>query len=123
MIEKVKNTRNFLKENNQLSVTRADKGNGSVVILKDDYNAKVEQQLASTIHYEKLDYNPLKKLQNATTNFHTCWKERGVFESDFVFSDINCNVENTTLPRTYGNLKTHKKDIPARTIVSAPDDP
>ena len=59
----IKYTQEFLKDEKQLLVTKADKGNITVVLNKSDYNIKINDLLNDQSAYEKIDSNPLTQLQ------------------------------------------------------------
>ena len=60
---KIKSTQEFLKDEKQLLVTKADKENITVVLNKSDYNKKMNDLLNDQSTYEKINSNPLSQLQ------------------------------------------------------------
>ena len=66
----IKKTRTFLRHNKDLLITRADKGNATVIINNNTYINKVELQLNDTKYYSKLPKNPISKLRNCTKHYN-----------------------------------------------------
>lgn len=52
-----------LKRNNNLHITKSDKGNNIVIMNKDDYISKCESMLSDELTYKKLTSNPLSRIQ------------------------------------------------------------
>ena len=121
--EKLNKTEAFLKENPDLFITMADKGNTTVITPLSLYNSKVENELKNKESYISLDYNPFKKLKNSTKRFLKLWRLKGVFDCDISFEKIIINIDNTNIPRCYGLFKIHKNGNPIRIIVSFVDSP
>ena len=65
-IEKgIKLKREFLKNNKELLVTKADKGNITVILNKQNYLDKMQNLLDDSSTYEKIDLDPLQKSQKS----------------------------------------------------------
>ena len=114
----IKKTRTFLRDNKDLLVTRADKGNATVIINKNAYINKVELQLNNTKYYSKLPKNPISKLRNYTKHIISVWNSRGVFDYIINLNNYKSSIDNSVLARAYGLIKIHKTDFPVRIIVS-----
>ena len=54
------NTRNDLKNDSSIIITKPDKGNGVVILNKDDYNRKMDEILSDNSKFELLDEDPIK---------------------------------------------------------------
>ena len=78
----------------------------------------MEDALNDKKYYKKLQKNPLNSLKKRIKKLLDFWLDRGVFESDIAFSNIDLNVGSTQLARSYGLVKIHKVDNPLRIIVS-----
>lgn len=120
---KINKTRIFIKNNPNLLITRADKGNITVAIDRNTYIKKVESSLLDENLYKKQLKNPLPKLKEKAKHLLDLWDQKGVFKLDPSFDYINLTTDNTTLSRAYGLIKVHKKDQPVRIIVPSINTP
>ena len=59
-------TKQFIKTNSDILITRADKGNCTVIINKASYFEKLENLFNDTKYYDKIKSNPLPKLERET---------------------------------------------------------
>jgi len=64
IINLVKTTNKFIKNNPNLIYTRADKGNITVTLNKSDYINKIEEMLSDKETYTLIKKDPTKKLTN-----------------------------------------------------------
>jgi len=87
-------TKKFVKDNNNLIITRADKGNTTVVIDKIDYKQKMLTMLSDTNTYKIIKKDLSRKI---TEDLRTL----------------------LVIPRAYGLPKIHKTGYPLRIIVSS----
>jgi len=98
-------------KDNDLCVTRADKGNPVVVMKRTEYKTKMKNFIDSnggklcTLNFSKFCQNVRKYISNSTY----------VIEQRSKQFLLNINLSP---PRLYGLPKGHKKDIPIRPIVS-----
>lgn len=60
----VKTTKNFLKNNKNLILTRADKGNVTVALDKNKYVNEIENILGDSDTYTFVERDPVKKLSS-----------------------------------------------------------
>jgi len=58
IIDLIKITNKFIKNNLNIIFTRADKGNITVALEKSEYLNKIEEMLNDTETYEKVNKNP-----------------------------------------------------------------
>lgn len=113
-------TKNFLKNNSDMLLTRADKGNSTVAIDRSTYNKKINDLLNDANTYTTVKRNPINKL---TTDLHTLltrWKGRNYITTE-KYKRLNSFVP--ILPRAYGLPKIHKENYPFRIIVSCINTP
>ena len=61
-------TNEFIKRNPQLLISRADKGNTTVIIKKSDYITKTENLFHDTKYYNEMTKNPLSGLERRTND-------------------------------------------------------
>lgn len=109
-------TINSIKEKIQkdsLIVTKADKGNTTVIIKEDEYSSKITKCLEE-MDLKKLPKDPTNKFYKETkekiNNFQyicTSQKEKRIL--------VPSNYE---APKLYGLIKLHKEDNPIRPVVS-----
>ncbi|XP_025271336.1 uncharacterized protein LOC112639971 [Camponotus floridanus] len=97
-------------------VTRADKGQTTVVMDKKDYFDKMYLLLNDQTTYKPLNKDPLKKLTNKINELVKSWRKNNLI-SELTYRNLNCT--NGNLPRCYGLPKIHKDGFPLRIIVSA----
>ena len=99
-------TKQFLKTNEQLLVTHADKGNITVV-LNLSYDGQMFELLNDISTYKKV-HNPENMLKKNTFRIIDFWRSKGYLGDNLKRKDILC--ENTNLPRIYGLPKIHKQN-------------
>ena len=116
--KKLNLTKNFLKNNPDVLVTKANKGNSTVILTYEFYNNKVENELLNTDSYIHIDHDPLEGFTKQTLKFLKKWNNLRVFNCDECFVDIELDISNTNLPRAYALIKIHKNGFPIRIIVS-----
>ena len=109
MLEKVNKTKKFLKNNKDLLILNADKGNTTVAMNKCDYNLRMVNIVGDSDTYELSNRDPTTRLQ-VTNN--------KLVEDLFKLKIISCSEKNkfktniSTAPRLYGVPKIHKEQIP-----------
>jgi len=120
ILDRLKITKDFVKNNPNIIFTRADKGNITVALDKIEYFNKIEEMLSDTDTYEKINKDPTKKLTNQTRELLTRWKNKE-FITDNTYNRIY--ISDGNLPRAYGLPKIHKPGLTFRIIVSSVDGP
>jgi len=109
-------TRKFITDHPSILFTKADKGNVTVALDKNDYLLKIGQMLNDTDTYIKIDTkNQSKKIENKLNECLRAWRGAEYISNKEYYSLI-CN--DKPLPRAYGLPKIHKPNIPFRIIVS-----
>lgn len=66
--------------NDNLFLTKADKGNVTVFIESQTYTEKVETALGDMKYYPNLTEDPTNLIKKKMDNLLTKWERRGVFE-------------------------------------------
>ena len=113
-------TKKFKKDNPEIFITKADKGNVTVIMKKTEYIEKVEIALSEKKYYTVINKSPLRILQNKIKVLIKNWEQKGVLDSDTCFSRVShTDIDNTNLARAYALVKIHKENNPIRIIVSA----
>ena len=75
----LKSMNEFIK-NNQNVLTRAGKGNATVLLDKNEYLNKMEQMLADKDIYKVISKDPSKKLTNDLYNLISRWKKNNYID-------------------------------------------
>jgi hypothetical protein len=102
---------------NQLIITKADKGNTLVILYKDDYNKKIKEFIEKN-NFTKLPHDIMNKLQqNIQNKINKCDK---IINTNNKWKYINMNL---TAPQIHGTLKLHKQNKPIRPIVNWKESP
>lgn len=115
-----KNTKQFLKNNQDIMVLNSDKSNKSVIMNKTEYIQKMNILLSDTTTYEKIKIDPTNKTNNL------CLKKvsKTFMNKSLPFTHLHKLVtHNPITPRMYGLPKLHKTNIPLRPIVSTINSP
>ncbi|XP_059066412.1 uncharacterized protein LOC131857721 [Cryptomeria japonica] len=101
---------NNLMHNNDLIISRADKGNATVIMSKPDYLAKMEILLSDSSSYKILSRNPCPKILKAV---------RSAISNSSLDDSTKLHLlpSKEVTPRIYGVPKIHKANIPLRPIV------
>ncbi|XP_063390073.1 uncharacterized protein LOC134675675 [Cydia fagiglandana] len=103
-----------LKENEDILVLKADKGNATVVMNSTDYDSKIRHLLDDSLVYKPVSYNPTARVSR---RIRAVIKDnRELFEED-VFDRLY-KPKIVLPPKLYGLPKVHKRNVPLRPIVS-----
>ncbi|XP_063622430.1 uncharacterized protein LOC134794549 [Cydia splendana] len=103
-----------LKENEDILVLKADKGNATVVMDSTDYDSKIRHLLDDSLVYKPVSYNPTARVSR---RIRAVIKDnRELFEED-VFDRLY-KPKIVLPPKLYGLPKVHKRNVPLRPIVS-----
>ncbi|XP_046489072.1 uncharacterized protein [Neodiprion pinetum] len=120
ILHKIKETKIFQNNNQDLLFLKADKGNTTVVMNKQMYEDKMLQQLSNNNSYKVVRYDLTCTLQQEVKKLTTDWSK-----SKLISDQLRRQIAKTDcLPlRAYGLPKIHKPDTPVRIIVSFTDSP
>ncbi len=102
-----------LNNDTTIVITKADKGNMTVILNKSDYDQKMIT-LISDGPYEELQDNPIKKYKERLKAFCLDLKHKDKIETS-TYELIR--PQNEKCPILYGLPKIHKKGVPMRPIV------
>ena len=114
-------TSQFCKNNPSVFFTRADKGNLTVCLNKEDYKTKMKLLLNDTKTYKIRKRNPLQSLQSKVHNILSQFNDNNYLE--FKYNNDSVTQSNTVLPKAYALPKIHKVDISLRPIISTINSP
>jgi len=116
----LKSTKHFIKNHPNLILTRADKGNVTVALDKNEYIKKIESMLQDQETYLNIKNNPINKITNLARGLLTRWKNNKYISAE-TYKRVFCS--DGILPRAYGLLKIHKNNNSYRIIISSIDSP
>ncbi|XP_071576008.1 uncharacterized protein [Temnothorax nylanderi] len=116
ILNKYAECKKFLRDNQDVFVTRADKDQVTVIMDRDEYLEKMTELLNDESTYKKLKKDPIKQISSKLNELVRSWRDGGIIEN-VVYRRLNCT--NGNLPRCYGLPKIHKNGFPLRIIVSA----
>ncbi|XP_011342708.1 uncharacterized protein LOC105282454 [Ooceraea biroi] len=108
--------RQFLKNSDDLLVTRADKGQVIVIMDRDRYMTQMKEMLGDEATYLKLNKDPTKRVANKINDLIKAWRNLGIID-EWTYKGLLNTSSN--IPRCYGLPKVHKSGVPLRLIVSA----
>ena len=110
----------FQKDNPDLLFTRADKGNITVVMSKENYIDKMNVVLQDTDTYIEIKKDPIKKIESDLNNIlKTFLNKEYITRQQYYF----LRSSDKSLPKAYGLPKIHKDGFPLRIIVSTINSP
>ncbi|XP_011866401.1 PREDICTED: uncharacterized protein LOC105561223, partial [Vollenhovia emeryi] len=110
----------YLKNNNDLLITNADKGQVTVVMDKNTYIQKMTNLLNDNNTYKKLKSDPINRIKTRVNDLIKSWWDKKIID-EYTYKQLRCT--NGNLPRCYGLPKVHKTDFPLRIIVSTVGSP
>src|SRR5580765_2372334 len=113
-------TSKFMAENTNIIFTKADKGNVTVALDREDYLNKMRTLLSDNDTYTVVKKDPTRKIINGLHDILTRWKRMN-YINYATYRRLNCS--DGVLPRAYGLPKIHKPNCPLRIIVSSVNSP
>ena len=119
-IDLKKKTKEFIKRNPQLLITRADEGNTTVIIRKLDYREKTEKLFSDKKYYKQIKTNPLSSLERRSNDLIKLLNKNNFSGFGKKFDSV---LQKSNIPKAYGLVKIHKDGFPIRPIISAINSP
>jgi len=110
----------FIRENKNILFTRADKGNSTIAIHREDYESKMNKILEDKLTYRIIDKDPTNGITNSLKQLISRWKNKGYIDQITYKSIL---VTDGVIPRAYGLSKLHKEGNPCRIVVSTTNSP
>lgn len=107
-------TKTFLSTNEDIIVLKADKGNKTVVMYKEDYKNKMQILLDDPKTYNTILRDPTSRHQTTNNNLAKRLKELKLIDQH---TYKKLSTHNAICPRIYGAPKAHKPDLPLRPVV------
>lgn len=108
-------TQRFLRQNKDILILEADKGNCTVAMEKQDYMKKMDLILNDIMSYRRINKDPTSSLQKKNNTIVNEMHERSIIDER---TKRELHTETATAPRMYGVPKIHKPDVPLRPICS-----
>lgn len=118
--KQIKETKQFIKKNPQIVITKPDKSNKTVILNKQDYEEKMNFLLSDSNTYEKLKTDPTNKYQKQNNDLIKKWENGNLISANLA---NKLKINNSHSPKIYGLPKLHKEGIPLRPIVSCIQSP
>lgn len=111
----IKKTQQFFKEHNNLVICKADKGNVTVILNKNDYLEKCLHLLNDKKIYSPLKKDPTQIIQRNLNN-----KVDLLLKKSYINCPMSRHLKsyNSLAPKFYGLPKIHKTQIPMRPVTS-----
>lgn len=112
--------RRFLHEHNNSLVTKADKGNITVILDESAYIVSVNKLVSDHETYRKVKTDPTLRIQKSNNIIVERWIDNK-YISELEGKRLITN--NASISRFYALPKIHKENTPFRPIVSSIDSP
>lgn len=114
LVEAEQEAKQFLKQHPELYVLRADKGNKTVIMQKEEYVMRMERLLADTNTYEKTRRDPTASFQAKNNELVRRLENLGLLDAT---TARKLRTYKAVCPKIYGQPKTHKPGLPLRPVV------
>jgi len=116
----LKQSIHFRKNNEDLVITKADKGQVTVILYEKEYTEKAMRLLDDNNTYTKLPKDPTRQIEKQVRDCISKWHTNKLIDDKTKDKLI---VRNSLPPKIYFLPKIHKKDLPLRPIVSSIQSP
>ncbi|XP_062710010.1 uncharacterized protein LOC134288585 [Aedes albopictus] len=107
-------TKKYLREHPEICVLSADKGNRTVVMMRDDYDQKMRTLVNDDTTYERVRSDPTTRYQNGNNSLVKRLKDLKLIDYRTA-KELTTN--NAVCPRIYGQPKAHKQNLPLRPVI------
>ncbi|XP_075155167.1 uncharacterized protein LOC142228579 [Haematobia irritans] len=119
-VNAMKHTKNFLKQNKNIAILEADKGNVTVAMKRDEYEEKMDRIVNDMMTYKRLQKDPTNTLQKKNNDLvNELFRQNIISE----FERKRMKTDTAVAPRIYGLPKIHKEGYPLRPICSSINSP
>lgn len=120
LLQMHKLTQQFIKQHPNIIFTRADKGNITVAIDKNEYLSQMKNALNDPNTYTVVEKNPTKKIENELNN-----RLKHLLNKKYITSQQYHSLRSSDklIPKVYGTPKTYKIGYPLRIIISSVNSP
>lgn len=111
-------TKQFLKDNNNIVFTAADKGNITIAMDRTKYTNLITQHFNNKTKYRKLTFDPTNKLQTKNNNIvRKLYEQKSISKS----SEKQLLTFTAQAPRPKAKHKIHKPGL--RIIINSTNSP
>ncbi|XP_062704649.1 uncharacterized protein LOC134286954 [Aedes albopictus] len=107
-------TKMYLQSHPEICVLSADKGNRTVIMMREDYDRKMRALVSDTTTYENVKTDPTARYQNGNNSMVRRLKDLKLIDHR---TAKELSSTNATCPRIYGQPKAHKPDLPLRPVI------
>ena len=111
----IKKSQVFLKEHSNLLITKADKGNKTVILSSEEYDSKMTELLGDENTYRTLRGDPSMKVLKQINAMVDRWFDQKYIDKR---TQTKLKMSSCNPPRIYGLPKIHKQNRPLRPVVS-----
>lgn len=115
LLNLIKETKRFVSNHPSIIITKADKGNCTVVLDKDDYLNKVNVMLADSNTYTPVPNDPTSRFQHSNNTMIDKLINNKCIPTSCKHT---LKINNATSPKIYCLPKIHIQDLPLRPIVA-----
>ncbi|XP_037028790.1 uncharacterized protein LOC119069023 [Bradysia coprophila] len=120
LLQQMQEAKAFLKENEDILVVNADKGNETVVLSKEQYHSKMMAHLTDANTYLVLNKDPTASIERNVNALLTKWQNEDIMTDE---KAKYMRSYTSVCPKIYLQIKTHKEGNPGRPVVSFIDAP
>ncbi|XP_062538822.1 uncharacterized protein LOC134207120 [Armigeres subalbatus] len=106
-------TKKYLRSHPEICVLAADKGNRTVIMMREEYD-KMRALVGDTTTYEKVRCDPTSKYQTRNNSIVKRLKDLKLIDQRQAATLI---MNNGLCPRIYGQPKAHKQHLPLRPVI------
>lgn len=107
-------TKKYLRDHPEICVLSADKGNRTVIMMREDYNQKMSTLVNDTTTYEQVRFDPTSRYQNGNNSLVKRLKDLKLIDYR---TAKTLTSNNAICPRIYGQPKAHKQNLPLRPVI------
>ncbi|XP_062717056.1 uncharacterized protein LOC134292178 [Aedes albopictus] len=107
-------TKKYLREHPEICVLSADKGNRTVVMMREDYDQKMRTFVNDDTTYERVRSDPTTRYQNGNNSLVKRLKDLKLIDHR---TAKELTTHNAICPRIYGQPKAHKQNLPLRPVI------
>ncbi|XP_062709043.1 uncharacterized protein LOC134288377 [Aedes albopictus] len=107
-------TKSYLREHPEICVLSADKGNRTVIMMREDYDQKMRALVSDTTTYQKVRADPTSSYQKGNNSIVKRLQNLKLIDYRTA-RELASN--NAICPRIYGQPKSHKQNLPLRPVI------
>ncbi|XP_037041511.1 uncharacterized protein LOC119078142 [Bradysia coprophila] len=120
----VNRTEKYLREHQDIAVINADKGNKTIILNRNEYDASMENLVNDNKTYVKTTRNPTSRIETRVNDLISEWRLNNKISDE---QEKYLKSHNSVAPAVYGLGKLHKKkpneNIPLRPVVATIQSP